>query len=68
MCSRVFWTSEGWPALIGRNWDWTDVVVTELYTAPRGVERSGMTPTSRTNATTSSSPTCPMWCGSIWTS
>ena len=46
MCSRVLWTSEGQPALIGRNWDWTDVVVTELYTTPRGIERSGMTPTN----------------------
>ena len=42
MCSRVLWASEGQPALVGRNWDWTDVVVTELYTTPRGVERSGM--------------------------
>jgi penicillin V acylase-like amidase (Ntn superfamily) len=24
--------------------------------------------TARTSATTSSSPTCPMWCGSTWTS
>ena len=46
MCSRVLWTSEGQPILVGRNWDWTDVVVTELYTTPRGVERSGMTPTN----------------------
>ena len=46
MCSRVLWTSEGQPILVGRNWDWTDVVVTELYTTPRGIERSGMTPTN----------------------
>jgi len=46
MCSRVLWTADGQPILVGRNWDWTDVVVTELYTSPRGVERSGMTPTN----------------------
>jgi len=46
MCSRVLWTADGQPVLVGRNWDWTDVVVTELYTTPRGVERSGMTPTN----------------------
>jgi penicillin V acylase-like amidase (Ntn superfamily) len=46
MCSRLLWCSAGHPVLVGRNWDWTDVVVTELYTTPRGVERSGMTPTN----------------------
>jgi len=29
MCSRVLWTSDGHPILVGRNWDWTDVVVTD---------------------------------------
>ncbi|MGD2025545.1 MAG: linear amide C-N hydrolase [Methyloceanibacter sp.] len=46
MCSRLLWCSVGHPVLVGRNWDWTDVVITELYTTPKGIERSGMTPTN----------------------
>jgi choloylglycine hydrolase len=46
MCSRLKWTADGQPVLVGRNWDWTDVVETELYATPRGVERSGMTPSN----------------------
>jgi len=46
MCSRILWCPTGQPVLVGRNWDWTDVVVTELYTMPKGVKRQGMTPTN----------------------
>jgi hypothetical protein len=46
MCSRLLWSFVSQPVLVGRNWDWTDVVETELYATPRGVERSGMTPTN----------------------
>lgn len=46
MCSRLLWCSTGYPVLVGRSWDWTEIVDTEFYTTPRGVERSGMTPTN----------------------
>ena len=34
MCSRLVWSSVSQPVLVGRNWDWTDVVPTELYATP----------------------------------
>ena len=46
MCSLTMWSSDGHPIIVGRNWDWTDMVMTELYASPRGVERSGMTATN----------------------
>ncbi|WP_425826972.1 linear amide C-N hydrolase [Streptomyces fractus] len=41
MCTRVIWTPEGFPALVGRNMDWKFDLHTNLWVTPRGVARSG---------------------------
>jgi hypothetical protein len=35
MCSRVLWTSEGQPILVGGNWDFTDAKVNESTLSAR---------------------------------
>ncbi len=42
MCSRIKWTADGQPVLVGRNMDWTARMGTKLYTIPKGVDRSGL--------------------------
>ena len=40
-CSRVLWSSEGEPVLVGRNEDWFESLQTKLYAFPAGIERDG---------------------------
>lgn len=42
MCSRIQWTAEGQPVLVGRNMDWTARMGTKLYAMPKGIERDGL--------------------------
>ncbi|QDU54841.1 linear amide C-N hydrolase [Aeoliella mucimassa] len=42
MCSRVKWTAEGQPVLVGRNMDWTARMGSKLYAMPKGVAREGL--------------------------
>ncbi len=42
MCSRIKWTADGQPVLVGRNMDWTARMGTKLYAMPKGVERTGL--------------------------
>ena len=41
-CTRVLWTSNGSPVLVGRNMDWMEDLGTNLWSLPRGVERNGL--------------------------
>ncbi len=41
-CSRVLWTSQGQPVLVGRNMDWTAKMGTRIYVMPKGMEREGL--------------------------
>ena len=40
-CSRVLWTADGQPVLVGRNEDWFQSLQTKLYVFPKGIERTG---------------------------
>ena len=40
-CSRVLWTAEGQPVLVGRNEDWFQSLQTKLYGFPKGIKRDG---------------------------
>ena len=42
MCSRIEWTADGQPVLVGRNMDWTERMGTKLYVMPKGIERDGL--------------------------
>ena len=42
MCSRIIWTAEGQPVIVGRNMDWTERMGTKLYAMPKGIKRQGM--------------------------
>ncbi len=46
MCSRIIWTAEGQPILVGRNMDWTERMGTKLYVMPKGIERHGLVDTN----------------------
>jgi penicillin V acylase-like amidase (Ntn superfamily) len=46
MCSRVLWTADGQPVLVGRNMDWTERMGTKLYAMPKGIERQGLVETN----------------------
>ncbi|MEU6381246.1 linear amide C-N hydrolase [Streptomyces sp. NPDC046909] len=41
MCTRVIWTPDGRPAVVGRNMDWQSSLQTNLWITPRGVARNG---------------------------
>ncbi len=43
MCSRVQWTAEGQPVIVGRNMDWTERMGSKLWAMPKGIKRSGLT-------------------------
>lgn len=43
MCSRIQWSVDGQPVLVGRNMDWTAWMGTKLHIMPRGAEHSGLT-------------------------
>ena len=43
MCTRIQWSVEGQPVLVGRNMDWTAWMGTKLYVMPKGIERNGLT-------------------------
>jgi choloylglycine hydrolase len=43
MCTRIQWSADGQPVLVGRNMDWTARQGTKLWALPKGVQRSGLT-------------------------
>ena len=42
MCSRIQWTANGQPVIVGRNMDWTAKMGTKLFVMPKGIERDGL--------------------------
>lgn len=42
MCSRIQWTADGQPVIVGRNMDWTAKMGTKLFVMPKGIERDGL--------------------------
>ncbi len=46
MCSRIKWTAEGQPVLVGRNMDWTERMGTKLYVMPKDIRRQGLVETN----------------------
>lgn len=43
MCTRVLWNDNGRAVYVGRNMDWFEDLRTNLWSLPRGMERSGLT-------------------------
>lgn len=41
-CTRVLWTKDSQPVIVGRNMDWFEDMGTNLWSLPRGVERNGL--------------------------
>lgn len=41
-CSRVLWNDNGQAVVVGRNMDWPEGMLTDLWAFPRGIARSGL--------------------------
>lgn len=50
-CSRVFWPNTGRGAYIGRNMDWFEDTLSNMWLLPSGMARTGVTPANPLNWT-----------------